>query len=204
MKLFLPLLVFMLWQAGSRVAPIETAERQYFRYQRAIAPAGMGQNCAVLDAPTFAHASAALKDLRLFHQTAAAREIPYAVTLSEPTQPDSEPAHVINLGLRGHTIVFDLAMPQRPYTDVVLDLSGRDFIATAVVTGANTLGDSAGTRLGEFTLSGLLKINVQKVEAKKRRFGKDPFTGQDRWFDAKPATVRLKVRPLKKLKDAAV
>ncbi|KXV06575.1 DNA-binding protein [Caballeronia megalochromosomata] len=57
--------------------------------------------------------------------------------------------------------------------------------------------------LGEFTLSGLLKINAQKVEAKKRRFGKDPFTGQDRWFDAKPASVKLKVRALKKLKDAA-
>ncbi|SAK82174.1 DNA-binding protein [Caballeronia hypogeia] len=57
--------------------------------------------------------------------------------------------------------------------------------------------------LGEFTLSGLLKIDVQKVEAKKRRFGKDPFTGQERWFDAKPATVKLKVRALKKLKDAA-
>ncbi|SAK53898.1 DNA-binding protein [Caballeronia fortuita] len=56
---------------------------------------------------------------------------------------------------------------------------------------------------GEFTLSRLLKINVQQVPAKKRRFGKDPFTGQERWFDAKPATVRLKVRALKKLKDAA-
>lgn len=56
---------------------------------------------------------------------------------------------------------------------------------------------------GEFTLSGLLKIGVQQVPAKKKRFGKDPFTGEDRWFDAKPATVRLKVRALKKLKDAA-
>ena len=43
---------------------------------------------------------------------------------------------------------------------------------------------------GEFTLSGLLKIVVQAVPAKKRRFGKDPFTGEERWFDAKPATVR--------------
>ena len=56
---------------------------------------------------------------------------------------------------------------------------------------------------GEFTLSGLLKISVQQVPAKKRRFGKDPFTGEERWFDAKPATVRLKARALKKLKDAA-
>jgi nucleoid DNA-binding protein len=65
------------------------------------------------------------------------------------------------------------------------------------------LGSVNKKGLGEFTLSGLLKINVQKVEAKKRRFGKDPFTGQDRWFDAKPASVKLKVRALKKLKDAA-
>jgi len=49
----------------------------------------------------------------------------------------------------------------------------------------------------------MLKINVQQVPAKKRRFGKDPFTGEERWFDAKPATVRIKARPLKKLKDAA-
>src|SRR5579863_5909834 len=65
------------------------------------------------------------------------------------------------------------------------------------------LGSVHKKGLGEFTLSGLLKINVQQVPAKKRRFGKDPFTGQDRWFDAKPATVKLKVRALKKLKDAA-
>jgi hypothetical protein len=37
-----------------------------------------------------------------------------------------------------------------------------------------------------------------------RRFGKDPFTGEDKRFAAKPASVRLKVRPLKKLKDAAL
>lgn len=57
---------------------------------------------------------------------------------------------------------------------------------------------------GEFTLPGLLKIDVQKVEAKKRRFGKDPFSGEERWFPAKPASVRIKARALKKLKDAAL
>jgi nucleoid DNA-binding protein len=57
---------------------------------------------------------------------------------------------------------------------------------------------------GEFTLPGLLKVTAQNVPAKKRRFGKDPFTGQERWFDAKPATVKVKARALKKLKDAAL
>ena len=56
---------------------------------------------------------------------------------------------------------------------------------------------------GEFTLPGLLKIGVLQVPAKKKRFGKDPFTGQERWFDAKPASVKIKTRALKKLKDAA-
>ena len=57
---------------------------------------------------------------------------------------------------------------------------------------------------GQFTLPGLLKITVQAVPAKKKRFGKDPFTGEERWFAAKPATVRIKVRALKKLKDSAL
>ena len=56
---------------------------------------------------------------------------------------------------------------------------------------------------GEFTLSGLLKISAQAVPAKKKRFGKDPFTGEERWFPAKPASIRIKARALKKLKDAA-
>ncbi|WP_247350188.1 HU family DNA-binding protein [Ralstonia pseudosolanacearum] len=56
---------------------------------------------------------------------------------------------------------------------------------------------------GEFTLPGLFKVVSVKVPATKRRFGKNPFTGEDQWFEAKPASVRVKVRPLKKVKDAA-
>lgn len=57
---------------------------------------------------------------------------------------------------------------------------------------------------GEFTLPGLMKIGLQQVPAKKKRFGKDPFTGEERWFPAKPASVKIKTRALKKLKDATV
>lgn len=57
---------------------------------------------------------------------------------------------------------------------------------------------------GEFTLPGLFKVTSVKVPATKRRFGKNPFTGVDQWFEAKPATVRVKVRALKKVKDAAL
>ena len=57
--------------------------------------------------------------------------------------------------------------------------------------------------LGSFTLPGLLKVNVVNVPAKKKRTGIDPFTKQERVFAAKAATVKIKTRALKKLKDAA-
>lgn len=58
--------------------------------------------------------------------------------------------------------------------------------------------------LGSFTLPGLLKVNVVSVPAKKKRTGIDPFTKVERVFAAKPATVKIKTRALKKLKDAAL
>jgi len=58
--------------------------------------------------------------------------------------------------------------------------------------------------LGTFTLPGLLKVNVVNVPAKKKRTGIDPFTKQERVFAAKPASVKIKTRALKKLKDAAL
>ena len=58
--------------------------------------------------------------------------------------------------------------------------------------------------LGSFTLPGLLKVNVVNVPAKKKRTGIDPFTKQERVFAAKPASVKIKTRALKKLKDAAL
>jgi len=57
---------------------------------------------------------------------------------------------------------------------------------------------------GGFTLPGLLKISAVQVPAKKKRRGIDPFTKVEREFAAKPASVKLRVRSLKKLKDAAL
>lgn len=57
---------------------------------------------------------------------------------------------------------------------------------------------------GHFTLPGLFKINAVNVPAKPKRKGRNPFTGEEQVFAAKPATVKVKVRPLKKLKDAAL
>ena len=55
-----------------------------------------------------------------------------------------------------------------------------------------------------FTLPGVLKATAVAVPAKPKRMGKDPFTGEERMFAAKPASVKVKIRALKKLKNAAV
>lgn len=57
--------------------------------------------------------------------------------------------------------------------------------------------------VGEFTLPGLMKIVVQNKPAVKARKGRNPFTGEEMMFKAKPARNVIKVRPLKKLKDMA-
>ena len=57
--------------------------------------------------------------------------------------------------------------------------------------------------VGQFTLPGMMKITASKVAAKPKRKGINPFTKEEVWFAAKPASIKLKVRPLKKLKDAA-
>ncbi len=49
----------------------------------------------------------------------------------------------------------------------------------------------------------MLKITAVNVPAKPKRKGINAFTKEEQWFAAKPATVKIKVRALKKLKDAA-
>jgi nucleoid DNA-binding protein len=55
---------------------------------------------------------------------------------------------------------------------------------------------------GSFVLPGYLKITAVKVPAKPKRKGINRFTGQEQVFAAKPASLKIRVRPLKKLKDA--
>lgn len=55
--------------------------------------------------------------------------------------------------------------------------------------------------VGEFVLPGILKIATVKKPAKKARKGINPFTGEETMFKAKPASIAVKIRPLKKLKE---
>jgi nucleoid DNA-binding protein len=57
---------------------------------------------------------------------------------------------------------------------------------------------------GEFTLPGLLKVTLRKVPARKEgTLIRNPATGEMVKAAAKPASVRVKVRALSKMKKAA-
>lgn len=89
----------------------------------------------------------------------------------------------------------------------VAEVAGVEPKAAKAVIGAleaTVLSSVSKKGLGAFTLPGLLKVTVVNVPAKKKRTGIDPFTKQERVFAAKPATVKIKTRALKKLKDAAL
>lgn len=57
---------------------------------------------------------------------------------------------------------------------------------------------------GTFVLPGVLKVTLRKVPARKAgTLIRNPATGEMMKAAAKPASVRVKIRPLKKLKSAA-
>ena len=53
--------------------------------------------------------------------------------------------------------------------------------------------------VGEFVLPGLLKIKTAKRPASKKRMGRNPATGEEMVIAAKPASMRVKVTPLKEI-----
>ena len=86
----------------------------------------------------------------------------------------------------------------------VSQVAAKDVRAVMAALEGTIHGSVSKKDLGQFVLPGLLKITATKVAAKPKRKGINPFTKEEVWFAAKPATTKLKVRPLKKLKDAAV
>jgi len=156
MKRWLVLAALLIGQAaGQNPEQPPVAQPQHMRYMRAVqVPRGSGQACAVLDAQIFPHAAPSLVDLRLFPAAAGAHEVPYAITMSEAVTEETQSARVLNLGMEGSRIAFDLEMPPRAYTSVTLELDPavHDFIATATVTGSDTPGGRGGRALGTFTL----------------------------------------------------
>lgn len=135
-------------------SPGTPPEIRYFRYERPVnvqAPgiSGAAQTCAVLDASVFPHAEGDLADLRLYRDAA---ETPYVIRTAAPVQANARQIAVLNLGSRAGQTTFDAAMPEGQYSDVRLDVSGANFIATVNVTGSQSEGNARGTKLGSYTI----------------------------------------------------
>lgn len=136
------------------LAVAATPEIRYFHYERPvnvppISGAGSAQTCAVLDASVFPHAEDGLGDLRLYHGSA---ETPYVIRTAGPVQGNAPKIAALNLGSRAGQTTFDAAMPEGEYSDLRLDVSGANFIATVNVTGSQSEGNARGTRLGSYTI----------------------------------------------------
>lgn len=66
------------------------------------------------------------------------------------------------------------------------------------------LGSVHPNGIGEFMFPGLFKVALRKVPARKAgTLIRNPATGEMMKATAKPASVRVKIRPLAKLKTAA-
>ena len=81
-------------------------------------------------------------------------------------------------------------------------LSKKEVIAVLEALAAEIQKSLSNKGAGAITLPGLVKIEKKKVPARPAQKGvKNPFTGEFRDVPAKPASVKVKVRALKNLKD---
>jgi hypothetical protein len=148
MKLALGAFLFFLLAASPEI--------RFFRYQRPIEklPQQASQTCLVIDPGIFAHAAPQLADLRLYRDST---ETPFAIQLAAPIEAAQKSITPLNLGQRGGQTVFDAAMPDTPYSDVQLAVTGQNFIATVTVLGSQAESGSAETKLGAFTIFDLTR-----------------------------------------------
>lgn len=134
---------------------------QYFQYERPVTVSGSSgtarQTCAVLDAGLFAHAAPNLADVRLYRTDSGPTETPYAIQTSAPrTAHQQQTLAPLNVGSKDGRTSFDTNMPDGAYSDITLQVTGQNFIATVDVEGTHAAGaaeqDAGATNLGSYTI----------------------------------------------------
>ena len=100
------------------------------------------------------------------------------------------------------------ALTKTALVNLIVEENGvtRDVAKGMLATIETAMAGSIHPRgVGEFTLPGLLKISLRKVPARKAgTLIRNPSTGEMVPGAAKPASVRVKIRALSKLKAATV
>ncbi|HUV69425.1 MAG TPA: DUF3999 family protein [Terracidiphilus sp.] len=144
--------------AGLLLLAVVTAspDLRYSRYEQPIlnAPQQAGQTCLALDIAVFAHASAQLADLRLYHN---GDETPYVIRTASLAEGAERSIAPMNLGVRKGQIVFDAELPDTHYSDLQLDVIAQNFIATVTVSGSRTKDGRVETSLGAYTIFDLTR-----------------------------------------------
>lgn len=85
------------------------------------------------------------------------------------------------------------------------ELTRKQAVAVLATIEAAVLGSVHPKGAGEFVLPGLMKVTLRKIPARKAgTLIRNPATGEMMKAAAKPASVRVKIRALSKLKSAAI
>lgn len=130
-------------------------------------------------------------------KSTAATKTPKAAAAAAPAKPVVTGAlKPIKTALNKTALVAHLAQ--------VASVDAKAVKAVVAALEATIVASVSKKGLGEFTMPGLFKVSAVHVPAKKARVGIDPFTKVERKFAAKPATTKVKVRAMKKLKTAAL
>lgn len=82
-------------------------------------------------------------------------------------------------------------------------LAKKDVTALLDALADHIRGDLGKKGVGVFTLPGLCKFKLDVKKAVPAGERKDPFSGQMKFYPAKPAKKVVKARPVKALKDFA-
>ena len=109
------------------------------------------QNYLVIDNEVWGHARADLADIRLYD---GATQVPYLMQEQKPrTTTVEQRATILNMGTVGDHTEFDLDVAGIPrYDRVRFEIDAKDFVATALLFGRDSLDQKSRTQLGPSTL----------------------------------------------------
>ena len=78
----------------------------------------------------------------------------------------------------------------------------KDVLLTLAELAERELNPRSRVAPGKMLIPGICRLVAKKKPARKARPGRNPFTGEEMMFKAKPATTAIRIQPVKALKDA--
>merc|ERR1719254_98571 len=87
------------------------------------------------------------------------------------------------------------------YTSVAEQLELKPGEVKSVVEAYFALAGKELKSSESFKIGGFLNLKLKKKPAQKKRKGINPFTGEEQWFKARPASKTVRALPMKALKE---